>query len=94
MESNYTEYLERKKRKAYLDWIKVYCRNDFIVDGVEQVPLVIGLIIDEMISHDNKPIDASSESLGDYSVTHNVSDEGYPKITMAKLKPFIKVRFV
>ena len=88
------ENLIISNRNAYLEWIKVYCRNEFIVDGVEQVPEIIELIIRDMITHDTKDVDASSESLGDYSITYNASDSGYPKTLMAKLQPYIKVRFV
>ena len=84
---------EQERRDAYLEWIKEYCRNDFIVDEVERVPAVIEIVIDEMIDYDTNNNEKQAESLGDYSVTFSTSDLGYNKKTLAKLQPYVKVRF-
>ncbi len=88
----------------YLEWIKDYCQNDFLNDeGIEVIPLMIDLVIDEMIEYKESGIsNKKSESLGDYSVTFNHSEstsssnEPFPQWIMAKLKPYCnrgKVRF-
>lgn len=77
-------------REAYLEWIKEYTNNDFIVEGVEVIPAMIEVVIEEMIAFDDGGQDKKSESLGDYSVTFDNSDYGYSKKTLAKLQPYIK----
>lgn len=82
---------EIDKKAAYIDWVKAYTNNDFVVDGVEQIPMVVYMAIEEMIKHDlENETEISSESLGDYSVTFDKTDLGYSKKILAKLAPYIK----
>lgn len=81
---------EEQVRLAYLEWIKTYTNNDFVVDSVEVIPPMVNLVIQEMIQQDEADSTVKSESLGDYSVTFDNSEYGYSKKTMAKLEPYIK----
>lgn len=86
-------------RETYLEWIKDYTNNDFLVDGVEEIPAMVEVVIEDMIAFDTDVVgsqDKKSESLGDYSVTFDSSDYGYSKKTLSKLNPYIKrpVKFV
>ena len=80
-------------REAYLQWIKDYTNNEFKAG----VPPIIEIVIDELIEADQSVDGVSSESLGDYSVSYQSSNQGYSKKTLDKLGPYIinkKVFFV
>lgn len=59
------------------DWIKGYCNNDYLVDGVENYPFGYELIAIKMIEYNlNQKSGVSAESLSRHSVTFT---EDYPK---------------
>ena len=73
----------------YLSWIKAYCKNDFIVDGVEDIPEVVEYVVEQLIAYHKETGNKKSESLGDYSVSY-ASDEAIPARLKAMLKPYCK----
>lgn len=84
-------------REQYLEWIKDYCQNDFVVDGEEVIPAMVNMVIEELIKYDGTSRSGkTSESLGDYSVSFELGENGYPASITNKLKPYnntYKVRF-
>lgn len=75
-----------EKFEAYLEYVKEYCDNQF-EDGI---PKMIHIIINQMISYDEKNTDIQSESLGDYSVTFRNNGTDYPTSLLKKLDVYRK----
>lgn len=73
-----------EKVEAYLEYVKEYCGNAF----EEGVPKMVYIVINQMISYDDRGAGIASESLGDYSVSFISNGTDYPKDILRKLDAY------
>lgn len=76
-------------RDHLIEIAKDHCNNDF-EDGL---PSGVVMFVDLGIKFFKNGLSGkSSESLGDYSVTYNISEDLLPKDMMALLRPYRRLR--
>ena len=77
------------ERRVYLiQWVKAYCRNDF-VDGL---PGGVELFVEQAMDFTKEKMGINSESLGDYSISKATSE--MPQAMLDLLYPYRRVKFV
>lgn len=79
---------EQEVRDAYLEWIKVYCNNDF----AGGVPGGVNLAIEKLVARHGQDSNIASEQVGDLS--RSFFDSDIPKDIKSLIRPYRKVRYV
>lgn len=74
-----------------LDYVKNYCNNTFMKNGVEELPGPVKLFIAKAIQFNMNPAGVSSRSMGGAAYSYETD---YPESIMKLLRPYKKVRFV
>lgn len=82
---------DQEIKDALLKWVKDYCNNNFLVDGVETIPGGVEIFLNQGVDFIKKQNGIQGESLGDYSVTLTTD---FPLSMLKLLRPYRKVKFV
>lgn len=75
-------------KAAYLEWIKVYCNNDF----AGGVPGGVNLALEKLVAGHGKDSSIASEQVGDLS--RSFFDSDIPKDIKTLLRPYRRITFV
>ncbi|AZO96137.1 hypothetical protein [Halocella sp. SP3-1] len=75
-------------RAAYLELIKGYCNNNFIVDDIEVIPAPVNLAVDKLMEMDSVNPNLKSQTEGGIAASYHESLP--PKIKMM-IAPYRKL---
>jgi hypothetical protein len=78
-EQEFREYLE--------EWVKDYCRNSF----ESGLPGGVKIFLDKAYIYFKEQAGKTNESLGDYSIGFQVTENGIPSSYLSLLHPYRKI---